>query len=309
MSIPKELRDNFQHGKTNLVDSSALLNPYARWMQSPNIPRVTKTPICLDSLDDIVESDPDIKEYLKKIKTETTKREIFVPTFFPCQLRTKEYYAGCFKCPYRYIHALMVCHNKNYQLFSEQSQKDFIQEIILNATTDFKKIYDVSVFRLYKKKKSQIYDTLSNLKPTVNKTFKNESIIATLHIIGESLNKNIIIVRKFNYEWACIFKPERETYILWEDGIDVGFLCHMNRIPIDIYHILSSKLDIDSNRTILMKISSNDDKKKELIKIKHMNYEDLKDYAIKLEVGVLDEVGKILKKQTLLNKIIESIVE
>lgn len=309
MVISKALKDNFSSGKVNLVESSALLNPYAKWMQSPNIPKINKAPINLENMDDILESDPDVKEWFKKIQIDTNKRESVVPCFFPDTLKTYEYYSCSYKCPERFVYALLSSYDMKFQIYSEESKKDAIHDVLQGTLGKFKDIFKASIYRSYGLKKNQIYDSILSLDPANNTSVKNISFIPALHMISEFIEKNIIILRKFNYEWACLYKPERDTCILWEDGVDVGFIRNSNNTSIEVKYVLNHSIDIDSNRTTNIRINSNDTKRKILSDIKKMTFVNLKEYAENNNISLIDETGELLKKNELLVRIINFIVE
>ena len=298
MPLPSSLRDHFSNGRVNLSETTALLNPYARWMQSPNIPRISKAPIMLDEFETIIESDPAIDDWIFKLKSESSKQELPVPCFFPDSYKTPVYYTNIYKCPERFIYALLSAHDSCFPLYSDACKRNAVSKLITNVLSNFYNIYNVSVFRLYKKTKPQIYNSLS----------KSPSI-PELHVISEFLKVNIIIVRKFNYEWACIYDSDRKTYCLWEDERNVGSIRHItDGGNINIENMLINKLDIDGERSRMIKINSDVDKREILKSLKSYNTSELSEYAKRNNILTRNEDGIALKKEELFKRVLETIL-
>ena len=82
MPVSTLLYNYFNQGRENLELSTALLNPYAKYMQSPNIPKNTKLPIAIDMLDSTRETDPTVEEWFQQLESNTRKTQLPVPLFF-----------------------------------------------------------------------------------------------------------------------------------------------------------------------------------------------------------------------------------
>ena len=83
MPLPTILYNYFNQGREQLEMSSALMNPYAKWMQSPNIPRNTCLPIALGNVEVHGESEPNVDEWFKNFEMNSIKLQLPVPKFFP----------------------------------------------------------------------------------------------------------------------------------------------------------------------------------------------------------------------------------
>ena len=82
MPLPTILYNYFNQGREQLEMSSALMNPYAKWMQSPNIPRNTCLPIALGNVEVHGESEPNVDEWFKNFEMNSIKLQLPVPKFF-----------------------------------------------------------------------------------------------------------------------------------------------------------------------------------------------------------------------------------
>tara|TARA_Y100000389_G_scaffold204224_1_gene255686 strand:- start:19460 stop:20359 length:900 start_codon:yes stop_codon:yes gene_type:complete len=295
--IPPSLRENFNSGKSALECSTAILNPYAKWMQSPNIPRITRCPIVLENIEDIIEADPDIKEMLGKLKKDTQKREDVLPEFFPREFIKQNYFTQSFNNPDRFLYALLSAHDITFNYISETCKQEEIYKFITNVKLNFKDYYDSSIFRLYKKTKSQIYSS-----------FEKNPSVSTLHVISNYIKKNIIILRKYNYEWACIYDPSLDTYCLWEDDNKVGYIRNDKNSFVDVDIILKYSFDIDEERTMIMNIYNNETMKTLYLKLKKMNFEDLKNFAKENNISLFEEDDSLLKKDKLFKSIVSSVI-
>lgn len=297
MPVPANLRDHFSNGRINLSETTALMNPYAKWMQSPNIPRISKVPIMLDEFETIKESDPSIDDWIFKLKNETSKQEIPIPSFFPESYKISKFYTNIYKCPERFIYALLSAHDSCFPLYSDACKREAVFKLITEVSLNFYDIYDVNVYRLYKKTKPQIYKSLTK-SPGVPE----------LHVISEVLNVNILIMRQYNYEWASFYNIERPTYCLWVNGTDVGAIRDSkNGGNIDVQCILNEKLDINPSRTRLIELNRDEETRETIKELRTYNVIELKEYAKERNIGIFDENGLPLKKEILFNNVIESI--
>lgn len=293
MPLPPSLRDNFASGRENLSETTALLNKFAKWLQSPNIPRMSKAPIMMEEMESIIEKDPELEDWLFKLQSEQSKQELPVPKFFPEFYKTPEYYTNIYKCPDRYIYALLSAHDSCFPLYSNACKKDAVSKMKTHVLSKFYDIYNAPTFRLYKKTKSELYNAISN-----------NPGIPELHMISETLNVNIIVLRQFNYEWASVYNPERITYCLWESDVDVGAIRHVTLGgKLKIESILKDKIDIDEDRTLSLHINSNKKSMEAMKGIKLMNMNDLKEYCKSNDMHVFDGDGVPYKKNELLNRI------
>ena len=76
MKLPTTLYNYFNQGRDNLEISSALLNPYAKWMQSPNIPKNSCLPIALTTVESEKFHDSTVDEWFQQINTNLLKQSI-----------------------------------------------------------------------------------------------------------------------------------------------------------------------------------------------------------------------------------------
>ena len=181
-----------------------------------------------------------------------------------------------------------------YPVYSENSKKKAVDELVMKATHMFPRIFDASVYRLYGTKKANIYSSL----------FKNTTP-AGIHIFSTVLNKNILVLREFGYEWCSRVCHERDTLCLWEHSGDVGALVHIDqRGGIDVCHILSSKIDLYEDRTKRISMAYNKDALKKQRELSKKAFIDLRHDA--RETGIhVHSGGKMLKKQELVDTIME----
>ena len=297
MPLPTTLYNYFSQGRENLEMSSALMNPYAKWMQSPNIPRNTCLPIALENIESQVECDPTVDEWFKNFDMNAINNQLPTPKFFPEQYQTIKHYSTIHKGEQRWINALLCANDPHYMIYSDASKNKAIQDLITKATSIFPKIYDASVFRLYDLKKSQIYASL----------FKNTTP-AGLHIFSSVINKNIIIMREIGYEWSSKYSMDRDTLCLWENAGDVGCIVNIENIGIDIKHILSTKMDIFEDRTKRINMAYNKEALKKSRELSKLNISDLRENATNSGISVEND-GKFLKKQELVDNLLENFME
>ena len=76
MPLPTILYNYFNQGREQLEMSSALMNPYAKWMQSPNIPRNKCLPIALGNVEVHAESEPTVDEWFQNETFYSSPRRI-----------------------------------------------------------------------------------------------------------------------------------------------------------------------------------------------------------------------------------------
>ena len=294
MPLPTTLYNYFNQGRENLEMSSALMNPYAKWMQSPNIPRNTCLPIALENIESQMECDATVDEWFKNLDMNTINNQLPTPKIFPEQYQTIKYYSTIHKGELRWINALLCANDPHYMVYSDASKNKAIQDLITKATSIFPKNYDASVFRLYGLKKGQIYASL----------FKNTTP-AGLHIFSSVINKNIIIMREIGYELTSKYSLDRDTLCLWENAGDVGCIVNIENIGIDTTHIFSTKIDIYEDRTKRIHMAYNKDALKKSRELSKLNIGDLRQNATDSGVSV-EMDGKFLKKQELVDNLLDN---
>ena len=293
MPLPTTLYNSFNLGRNNLELSSTLMNPYAKWMQSPNIPRNTHLPIALENIESTIEKEPTVSEWFDQLESNNRKLHTPVPMFFPMKYHNSTYFSTIHKGELKYIEALLAANDKMFTMYSDNLKQKQVREFIISVTNKFPKIYNTNVLRYYKQKKAEIYSSL----------FKNTGP-AGLHICSIFLDKNIVLVSEFGYELCSLFLPLRNTICLWQHNGDVGAVLKSNGQAIDIDDIFSTKMDLQETRTKNIKIASNDSNLKKLRQLGKKNMIQLKDEAIEASLPT-SENGKSLKKQELIDSLLE----
>ena len=268
MVLPTNLYNYFNQGRENLEMLSSLMNPYAKWMQSPNIPKNIHLPIALENIEAVRECEPTVNEWFDQLESNNRKLHTKVPLFFPIYYHNSNFFSSIHKGEKKWTEALLSHEDKMFNLYSDNSKQKAILDFTISATNKFPKIYNHKIFHLYKEKKSEIYSSL----------FKNTSS-AGLHIYSIILDKNILILRNLGYEWCCLYCPLKDTICLWEDGTDVGSIMTNENISIDIEEILNTKMDLYSDRTKSINISSNETNLKKLRELGKKTMIDLKKEA------------------------------
>ena len=301
MPLPTTLYNYFNQGKANLEMSSALMNPYAKWMQSPNIPRNACLPIAIESIESAREGEPTVDEWFQQLESNTRKTQLPVPLFFPRSYQTPpNYYCTEFRGEDRFIQAILSANDPMYSMYSASLKQQAILKFIEEATNVFPRVYNAAVFRLYKEKKAQIYGAL----------FKNASS-AALHVYSIVLNKNILVLRDIGYEWCSKVIPVRETICLWEKDKEVGALIDTeSKGHIDVDEIVNTKMDVYETRTKNVEIASNARllaKNRELSK---KTVAQLKEEISEVESGGGggSEVENGLKKQDLIDSLLTQFI-
>ena len=248
MTLPALLYNYFNQGRENLEMSSALLNPYAKYMQSPNIPRNTKLPIAIDMIESTIENDPTVEEWFNQLESNTRKTQLPVPLFFPRVYHdTNRFYSTEFKGEDRWVNAVVSANDKLFSMYSESLKKDSIRVFLNRVTTEFPKLFNASLFRPYKTRKNQIYSAL----------FK-DTTAAALHVYSMVLNKNILVKHELGYEWCSNVYQDRDTLCFWELNGTVGLITDTESPGhVDVDFILESNIDLFSDRTKKIKVASN----------------------------------------------------
>lgn len=296
MKIPTTLYNYFNQGRESLELSTALLNPYAKWMQSPNIPRNTCLPIALTNVDSTKECDTTVDEWFQKFVSNSKKTHVSVPDFFPQKYKSSDYYSVEHKGEDKWIYGLLTAIDSNFLVYSDNCKQQAVTDLVTKATSIFPKVYDVNVFRLYGEKKAEIYASL----------FRSPSP-AGLHIYSCVLNKNIVIVREFGYELCCTFSNERDTLCFWENSGDIGTI-NNNVCGIEMDSIFSSMMDLFEERTRRMRFVSNKDCFKKSRELSKKSLSDLIKEAHEMDVSVQVD-GKNLRKQELIDSLLNQFSE
>jgi len=263
MKLPTTLYNYFNQGRNNLEISSALLNPYAKWMQSPNIPKNSCLPIALTTVESEKFHDSTVDEWFQQMNTNLLK-QLPVPNHFPTEYKDSKYYSLIKKGKNRWLHGILSSHDNLFELYSEQSKEREINEFINKATNLFFNIYNVNIFRVYGEKKAEIYSSL----------FKNTSS-AGLHIFSIIIDKNIIVMHEFGYELCCNYDKSKKNILLYSipNSDNVGCIINNNESGnIDVLPILEKQLDLYPQRTNKIKIMSDANS---LIKYKILNKKKL----------------------------------
>lgn len=259
MKLPTTLYNYFNQGREKLEVSSAFLNPYAKWMQSPNIPKNSYLPIALTSVESEKFHDSTVDEWFKQLNTNLLK-QLPVPNHFPKEYKNSKYYSLIKKGKNRWLHGILSSNDNLFELYSEQSKEREITDFITEATNLFFNIYNVNIFRVYREKKAEIYSSL----------FKNTSP-AGLHIFSIIINKNILVMHEFGYELCCNYDSTKESICLYSIPNSDSVGCIINNEEngnIDISPILDTLIDLYPLRTKKIKIMSDENT---LIKYKTLN--------------------------------------
>lgn len=295
MPLPTILFSSFNNGKQNLEVSSAELNQFAKWMQSPNIPKSTHLPIAIEHLDMVKETEPTVSEWLNQLESNTRKNELPLPLFFPRAYHTSKYYTTQFKDEHRWIRALMTANDPLFGVYSENSKEKIIRDFTTKATNIFPKLFDASVFRLYKEKKPEIYSSL----------FKNTTP-AGLHVFSMVLDKNILVLREYGYEWCSYVSKTRDTLCFWERNGDMGVAINTEiKGSFDVKDILHANMDLYEERTKKIKIASNKETLQKCRDLMKKTVQELQKSASDQGVQIEDEDGKKLKKQQLIDNLLD----
>lgn len=295
MPLPATLFNSFNQGREKLEMSSAVLNQYAKWMQSPNIPRSVRLPIALENIESTIENDPTVDEWLSKLESNTRKTQKPVPLFFPRNYHSSQYYSTEFKGEDRWINAILSGIDHMFPIYSDSSKDKTQQDLKTKATTMFHKLFDADVYRLYKEKKPEIYSSL----------FRNTTP-AGLHIFSNVVDKNIIVLRDYGYEWCSYVSKERDTLCLWEKEGDMGVLIDSQQNGnIDITDILRSKTDLFEKRTNKIKIASNKETLQRCRELTKKTVEELQKKSEEKGLEISGEDGKKLRKQELIDNLLD----
>ena len=298
MPLPTTLYNYFNQGRESLEMSSALMNPYAKWMQSPNIPRNTCLPIALETVENVIECEPTVDEWFKNLESNKQKTHSSTPNFFPSEYKTDKFFSITHKGEQRWIHAILSANDPLYSVYSDNTKEKTVTELINKASNRFPKIYDASVFRLYGSKKAVIYSSL----------FKN-TLPSGLHIYSSIINKNILVMREIGYEWCSKICNERDTICLWEHSGEVGSILNSEQKgTINIQSILSNKMDIYEDRTKRIELAYNKDALKKIRELTKMNISDLRNNAGDNGLSIESD-GKFLNKQDLIDNMLEKYIE
>ena len=292
MPFPTSLYNSFNLGRDNLELSSSEMNPYAKWMQSPNIPKNCHLPIALENIEATKEQEPTVTQWFDQLESNDRKIHTKIPLFFPRIFHSHPYYSTIHKGETKWIEALLSSNDKMFSIYSDNSKQKLIRELIVTVTNSFLKVYNQNIFRCYKNKKSEIYASL----------FKNTTS-AGLHIYSIILNKNIIIIREFGYEFCSIYDKFRDTICLWEHDGNVGNVLRTDSEIVDIQYLFRCKKDLFETRTKNIAIASNDIYLKKLRELNKKNINDLKKEA--QDNGVNYNNAKSIKKQDIIDSIFE----
>lgn len=295
MPLPTILFSNFNNGKQKLEVSAAKLNEFAKWMQSPNIPRSTHLPMAIEHLETVKDTEPTVSEWLNQLESNTRKNELPMPLFFPRSYHTSKYFTTQFKNNDKWIRGLMTANDPLFSVYSENSKAKIIRDFITKATNIFPKMYDASVFRLYKEKKPEIYSAL----------FK-DATPAGLHVFSMVLDKNILVVREYGYEWCSYVSKARDTLCFWERNDDMGVAINTElKGSFDVDEIILRNLDLYEERTKKIKIASNKETLQKCRDLMKKTVQELQQSATDQGVEIEDEDGKKLKKQELIDNLLE----
>ena len=110
----------FNQGRDKLEYSTALLNEYAKYMQSPNIPKNVHLPIALDNTDLIQEQDRSVIEWFNELEAQMKRTTNTIPLFFPIDYHTHDnkYLSTIHKGEDKWIKALLASEDKMYNMYS-----------------------------------------------------------------------------------------------------------------------------------------------------------------------------------------------
>tara|TARA_Y100000389_G_C17470102_1_gene529612 strand:- start:8580 stop:9482 length:903 start_codon:yes stop_codon:yes gene_type:complete len=296
MPFPTLLLNNFNKGRENLEFSSALLNPFAKFMQSPNIPRCVHLPIALENVETTNELEPTVDEWFGQLESTIRKTHKQVPLIFPRSYHLSRYFSTEFRDENKWMEALLTASDPLYSMYSEGSKAKMIEELKTKATFMFPKIYDAAVFRLYKEKKPDIYGSL----------FKNTTP-AGVHIYSIVLNKNVVVMRDYGYEWCSYISLERDTICLWEkESGDMGVITDEESKTVDISDIIAEKMDLFEERTKRIKIAANKDILKKCRELSKMTVEELRNESNDKGIETVNDDGKRLTKQSLVDNLLNT---
>ena len=178
-------------------------------------------------------------------------------------------------------------------MYSDSLKNKTVQDFLTNVTSKFPQIFNAALFRAYKEKKAQIYPAL----------FKNTTR-AALHIYSIVLNKNILVMHDFGYEWCSSVCQERDTLCFWESNGCVGAIIdtdsHGN---VDVSSILETKSDLFSERTKKIQIVTNPVMLQNSRDLSKKNIVELRNDATEKGVNI-NHNGKLLTKQELVDKLL-----
>ena len=112
MPLPTTLYNYYNQGRESLEMSSALMNPYAKWMQSPNIPRNTCLPIALETVENVIDCEPTFDEWFKNLESNKQKTHSSTPNFFPSEYKTDKFFSithNLYLSPYSVLLVTLTC--------------------------------------------------------------------------------------------------------------------------------------------------------------------------------------------------------
>jgi predicted phage tail protein len=121
------------------------------------------------------------------------------------------------------------------------------------------------------------------------------------------LNKNIILLRDYGYEWCSFVSLERDTICLWEkESGEMGIILSDDNKIVDIADILENKMDLFQERTQKIKIASNKELLKKCRELSKQSMVELRNEAAEKEIEIEDSEGKKLNKQELVDNLLRT---
>ena len=238
MVFSKLLLNSFEIGRENLVLKTGVLNEYAKFMQSPNIPLNGNMVILIDDdqndqqKENIVETFGSLNDklpgYLEKLNLNIKS----------ISFKKKDW-----------IHSILTFLDSNFPIYSETSKESMRKDFKCKIEESFSSTYNSKIFNEYKIKKGDLY----------SKCCEIEYNDAVLHVISDYLQVNVSVLNKFGYRDTCALTEDRKSIVLFETDDEIGCLledCDVISTTFPIIEELRSKrISIYTNKETSEKYS------------------------------------------------------
>lgn len=230
MKFPEALVKNFHAGRMHTHTFTSALNPYAKYMQSPNIPKNKKLRIVLESSQDLYDNDTHIDDFFNNFESMITETPDFVKNFdMPTQ---------SFNDEFKWYKAILFGLHPDILLWSQTTMQKNIENLKEKLRIAVHAI-DKELLKLYKIKKENY---LSDIE-----AFSGQPHV--FHLMSIIIDKNIVIRRQFDYEWVSFIDPHRECILVWEHDTHVGSI---RVVYPRIADYISQSVDIHPEMTFIL---------------------------------------------------------
>ena len=203
MVFSKLLLNSFEIGRENLVLKTGVLNEYAKFMQSPNIPLNGNMVILIDDdqndqqKENIVETfgslNDKLPDYLEKLNLNIKS----------ISFKKKDW-----------IHSILTFLDSNFPIYSETSKESMRKDFKCKIEESFSSTYNSKIFNEYKIKKGDLYSKCCEIE-------YNDAVV---HVISDYLQVNVSVLNNFGYRDTCAYTEDRKSIVLFETDYEIGCL-------------------------------------------------------------------------------------